>query len=125
MRSVLAGIALCGLVACGTPQQLPVEIPQCDSVSAASGVTLTATVVSRATKPISGLSVAVDFYRDFRYVRVNGAATIKPELDPNQQRAVVFAIPVAGNAAQGRAMRCFATRVQYLDGTSQQVAPPR
>jgi hypothetical protein len=120
----LAG-ALLVLAGCGTPQQLPVEIPRCDSVASANGVTLTASVVSRATKPISGLSVAVDFYRDFRYTRVNGAAAIKPELDPNQQRDVVFSIAPARSAAQGRAMRCFATRIQYLDGTSQTVAPPR
>ena len=59
----LLAIALAG---CGTPQSLPLEIPRCDAVRTAQGVTLTALVTSRATKPISGLAVTVDFYHDFR-----------------------------------------------------------
>jgi hypothetical protein len=116
---VLMSIALAG---CGTPQRLPLEIPSCDAVrTAKGGVTLTALVTSRATKPISGLVVAVDFYHDFRSASVLGSASINPELDPGQQRSIVFKIGAAPAQAQGRAMRCFATHVSYLDGTSQSV----
>lgn len=120
---MLSFIALAG---CGTPQGLPLEIPRCDAVrTAKGGVTLTALVTSRATKPISGLVVTADFYHDFRSASMQGSAPVRPELDPGQQRSVVFAIGAAPAQAQGRAMRCFATHISYLDGTSESVAPSR
>jgi len=120
--AVLAFIALAG---CGTPQRLPLEIPRCDAVRTAKGVTLTALVTSRATKPISGLAVVADFYHDFRTASVQASAAISPELDPGQQRSVVFEIGAPPAQAQGRAMRCFATHISYLDGTSEDVTRPR
>jgi len=120
---VLSLIALAG---CGTPQRLPLDIPRCDAVRTPKGnVTLTALVTSRATKPISGVAVAVDFYHDFRTASVQGSAPINPELDPGQQRSIVFTISGAPAQAQGRAMRCFATHISYLDGTSEDVKPSR
>lgn len=121
--ALLLSIALAG---CGTPQRLPLEIPRCDAVrTAKGGATLTALVTSRATKPISGLVVAVDFYHDFHSASVQGSAPVSPELDPGQQRSVVFNIGTSPVQAQGRAMRCFATHISYLDGTSESVAPSR
>jgi len=113
------------LSACGTPQRLPVEIPRCDAVTTAKGVALTALIVSRASKPISGIAVSVDFYHDFRSVTVQGSAAVKPELDPGQQRSIVFNIIAAPSQAQGRALRCLATHITYLDGTSESVAPAK
>ena len=119
MRWAGAIVLLAALSACGTPQRLPVEIPRCDAVKTGNGITLTALVTSRASKPISGLAVSVDFYHDFRSVTVQGSASVKPELDPNQERSIAFKIAAAPAQVQGRALRCFATRVSYLDGTSE------
>jgi hypothetical protein len=115
-----AALAL-ALAGCGTPQQLPVEIARCDAVRTGQNITLTASVVSRASKPISGISLTADFYRDFRSVSVQATAPVKPELDPGQQRNIAF-LAAAPGQAQGRAMRCFATRLSYLDGTSENAA---
>lgn len=112
------------LAACGTPQQLPVQIPRCDAVQSGGGVTLIAHVVSQASKPISGMSLTVDFYHDFRTASVQATASVKPELDPGQQRDIVFRV-AAMRPAQGRAMRCLATHLSYLDGTSQDAVPAR
>jgi len=116
-----AAIAL-ALAGCGTPQSLPVEIPRCDAVRTAHSITLTAHVVSRAPKPIAALSLTVDFYHDFRTASVRATASVHPELDPGQQRDIAFRV-TAPAQAQGRAMRCFATRISYLDGTSENAKP--
>jgi len=126
VRVAAAGALLAIMLAsCGTPQNLPVEIPRCDAVRTAQGVTLTVLVASRATKPISGLAVTVDFYHDFRSASVQGSTAVHPELDPGQQRSVVFKIAAAPKQVQGRALRCLATHISYLDGTSESVAPTR
>ncbi len=125
MRAAAGVLLALALSACGTPQQLPLEIPQCDAVRTANGITLTALVISKAAKPISGLAVSVDFYRDFRSATVQGSTTISPELDPGQRRDVVFKISAPPAQAQGRALRCLATHISYLDGTSEDVAPSR
>lgn len=124
MRALAFAIVAIGFAGCGTPQQLPVEIPRCDAVRTAQTIALTAHVVSRASKPISAISLTVDFYRDFRTTNVLATAPVKPELDPGQQRDISFMVD-APVQAQGRAMRCFATHLSYLDGTSQDVAPAR
>lgn len=124
MRAFAFALVTLAIAGCGTPQQLPVEIPRCDALRSARGVTLTAHVVSRASKPISGMALTVDFYRDFRTVSVLATAPVKPELDPGQQRDISFTVN-APVQAQGRAMRCFATHLSYLDGTSQDVKPAR
>jgi hypothetical protein len=123
MRAAGGLILLLALSGCGTPQRLPLEIPRCDAVKTARGVTLTALVTSRASKPISGLAVSVDFYHDFRSATVQGSTAIHPELDPGQQRSVEFEIAAAPAQAQGRALRCLATHIAYLDGTSEDVKP--
>jgi hypothetical protein len=123
VRFFAAALLAVALSDCGTPQRLPVEIPQCDAVRTAKGVTLTALVMNRASKPITGLAVSADFYHDFRTVTVQGATSIRPALDPGQQRSVVFTIAAAPDQAQGRALRCLATHISYLDGTSEDVKP--
>ena len=125
MRAASGLILLFMLSGCGTPQGLPLEIRQCDAVRTAHGITLTALVTSRAAKPISILSVSADFYHDFRTATVQDSAFVNPELDPGQQRSIVFKIAAAPAQAQGRALRCLATRITYLDGTSQGIAPTR
>ncbi len=124
MKATAAGTLLAfALAGCGTPQRLPLEIPRCDAVKMAKGITLTALVVSKAAKPISGLALSVDFYHDFRSATVQTSTSISPELDPGQQRSVVFKITAPPAQAQGRAMRCLATHISYLDGTSEDVKP--
>ena len=124
MRFVLSAALALALAGCGTPQRLPVEIPRCDAVRTARAVTLTAQVISRAQKPISGIALTVDFYHDFQTASLQATASIKPELDPGKQRNVVLNL-AAPQQAQGRAIRCLATRLLYLDGTSESVAPAR
>jgi len=124
VRAVVGGLLIAlVLTACGTPQQLPLQIPQCDAVKTANGITLTALVISKAAKPISGLAVSVDFYHDFRTATLQAMTSIRPELDPGQQRSVIFKIITAPAQAQGRALRCLATHIAYLDGTSVNVKP--
>jgi len=125
VKAAAGALVALALSACGTPQQLPLQIPQCDAVKTATGITLTALVISKAAKPISGLAVSVDFYHDFRSATVQGSTPISPELDPGQQRNVVFKITAPPAQAQGRALRCLATHISYLDGTSESIAPAR
>ena len=122
MRIALAAFALV-LAGCGAPQQLPVEIPSCDTARSPHGVSLTAVVKNVSYKPITGLSLAADFYRDFRSTHLTGTAKVSLAIDPGEERNVTFVISTPVSGSLGRAMRCFATRVVYLDGTSQDVKP--
>lgn len=117
MRIALAALAFF-LSGCGTPQQLPVEIPSCDTVVTSHGVTLTAVVKNDSYKPVSGLSLAADFYRDFRTTHLAGSAKVPLAINPGEERNVTFEIPTHVSGSLGRAMRCFATRVVFQDGTS-------
>jgi len=126
VKAPVGGVFLAlALSACGTPQRLPLEIPRCDAVKTANGIELTSLVISRAAKPITGLSVSVDFYHEFRTATLQAETSISPELDPGQQRSVVFKIVAPPAQAQGRAMRCLATHISYLDGTSEEVTVSR
>ena len=122
MRIALGALVLV-LAGCGTPQQLPVEIPSCDTSVGPRAVTLTAVVKNVSNKPISGLSVAADFYRDFRSAHLVGTAKVPVPIDPGETRNVTFEIPARITVSLGRAMRCTATLVIYPDGTSQLVKP--
>lgn len=124
MRAGLAALALI-LSACGTPQQLRVEIPSCDTVVTSRGVTLTAVVKNDSYKPISGLTLVADFYRDFRTTHLAGTTKVPLAINPGEERNVTFEIPTRVSGSLGRAMRCSATRVVYQDGTSQNVVTPR
>ncbi|HEV2261670.1 MAG TPA: hypothetical protein VGR69_05220 [Candidatus Rubrimentiphilum sp.] len=123
MRFAVFILVVGALGGCGSPQRLPVSIPRCDAIQAERSITLTATVQSNATKPIDGIVLAVDFYRNFRYVRLSAVSRINPELLPGAQRDVTFIVPSTNATAQGHAMRCFATRLAYSDGTFTNVTP--
>lgn len=114
------------LTACGgNPQQLPVGISACRASStAAQPFGVVATVESKADRPISQLDMTITFYQDFRYRTFEGSARLPQELDPGQKRDVQFQISGSrGAQPRGQAMRCFVTRIGYLDGTSQTVRP--
>lgn len=105
------------LTACfGTPQDLPVAISVCGTN--ADGTVLQARVQNKSTEPISRVDVAASFYYDFRYELVHASAILPQELDPGDARVLRFTI--AGSApARRQAIRCYATRLTFLDGTSQ------
>ena len=105
------------LAACAPPPQ-PLLVKRCDAIASPHGFTLTADVQNASTKPISGMRLTIDFYHDFRYTRLTGSAQLHKELDPGQRRVVTLDVEPPGSA-QGEAMRCSATHIDYLDGTSQ------
>lgn len=124
MRRAIVVFAL-ALASCGSPQQLPLSIPRCDAVRTSRGVALTASVKNTAAKPISSLAIAVEFYRDFRSARLTGGAQLRKPIAPGEQRDVNFDVGASNSQVEGRAMRCFATHISYVDGSSQDVAPSR
>ncbi len=111
-----AAIALIMLAACGRPKP-PLSVKRCDAVASPHGFTLSADVQNDSTKPISGMRLTVDFYHDFRYTRLVGSTQLHKELDPGQRRVVTLDVGSPGTA-QGEAMRCSASHIDYLDGTS-------
>lgn len=121
-RAVLAAAVLgCALCACtGQPASLPVNISHCDAKSASQ---LTASVHSDADRPIKRIYIIADFYQNFRSLHGTATAVVSGELDPNNDRDLTFTfdtpLPVA---ASGRASRCVARRLDFLDGTSQAVS---
>lgn len=115
--AALVALVLC---ACGAAQSsLPVSIRRCDAVMLARGVTVNATIHNDATKPASAVRVAVEFYQNFRFERFIGDTKLAHGLDPGKSQDVVLTMEKSGNVAvSGKAMRCYATHVDYLDGTS-------
>jgi hypothetical protein len=99
---------------------LPVNVSGCSAQPSANGFDVTATVESRADRPISRLDMSMQFYQDFRYRKFTGFANLPQELDPGQKQSVKFAVTDAGGArVRGQAIRCFVTHIGYLDGTSE------
>jgi hypothetical protein len=109
------------LSACGAnPQQLPVDVSGCHASPRAQSFSVVARIDSKANRPISRLDMTATFYQDFRYRTYAGYAKLAQELDPGQHRDVTFEISNAGRATlSGQALRCFVTRIGYLDGTSE------
>lgn len=122
MKGAHAACAMLALAGCATPQQLPVAISGCAGVANGRGYALQALVQNRAFKPISAVRVNAEFYRDFRHSTVVGVARFPAELDPGKSRETAF--EVAAGGIPGQAMRCFATRIEYLDGTAQNAQAP-
>lgn len=118
-----SGILALLLNACGAnPQQLPVDVSGCHAAPQAQGFNVAARVDSKANRPISRLYMTMTFYQDFRYRTFTGYAELPQELDPGQHRDVTFQVANPSEPApRGQAMRCFVTRVGYLDGTWEQV----
>ena len=113
------------LAACaGNPQRLPVAVSVCSAIAQPNGFGIAANVQNNADRPISRLDVSSAFYQGFRYQRYTGSVQFKRELDPGQNRDVVFGVDETPAARpHGQAIRCFITHIGYLDGTSQD-APP-
>ena len=109
------------LSACGAnPQQLPVDVSGCHASPRTQSFSVVAHIGSKANRPISRLDMAITFYQDFRYRTYAGYAQLAQELDPGQLRNVTFEISNGGGATlSGQALRCFVTRIGYLDGTSE------
>lgn len=121
MRRFAAAFPAAALLAgCfGTPQGLPVDVSICSAVPRAGGFDIVAAVRNRSTKPISRVDVSASFYQSFRYRTFSAAALLKSELDPGERRRLTFAVTgILGLAPQGQAIRCYATHIGYLDGTS-------
>lgn len=126
-RLAAAAAAALLLAACGrNPQELPVGVAGCRAVPGGNGFGVVATIENKAGKPLSHLSMAMSFYSDFRYRKFAGRANLSTELDPGQKREVAFVVPGSeGTRMNGPAMGCFVTRLEYLDGTSQDAPRPQ
>jgi len=115
MRTVIFALgAFAFLSACSRPEQLPVTLKGC----AGSPAGITANLRNDADRPVKSIFVSADFYSNFRFVRTHGAVTIPGGLNPGENRDVTFAYDAgAVTSASGRASRCVATHIDYLDGT--------
>ena len=122
MKAILALALLVTAAGCGTPQQLPVAVRRCDAVQTKDGYQIIASVQNQSAKPISALDLSVDFYRNFRSMSLHTSTHLKTELDPNATRDVKFSLQAP---VEGPAMRCFATHIGFLDGTSLDVPAAR
>ena len=87
------------------------------------GLEISAAVRNASAKPLSRIDVLASFYQAFRYRSVSATAFLQPELDPGQSRRVRFAVFHPQADLRGQAIRCYATHLGYLDGTSDD-APP-
>lgn len=111
-------LAACG----GNPQQLPLDVSGCHAAPRAQTFDVIARIDSKADRPISRLDMSVTFYQNFRYRSFMASAKLAQELDPGQHSDVTFQLAnPSGPVMQGQALRCFVTRIVYLDGTSQAV----
>lgn len=111
LATTCAVLALC---ACSKPPGLPVTLKGCDG--GASGIT--ANLRNDADRPVKSVRISADFYSNFRFVRTEGTATIAAGLNPGENKDVVFSYDRAAMSASGKASRCMATHVVFLDGTT-------
>lgn len=124
MKRLVAPVMALALAACtGNPQRLPVGLSLCSAVPQSGGFDVRATVENKGDKPLTNLDLALSFYRDFRYTSYTASARLKGELDPGQKRELSFAVTGPNIAQKGQAMRCVATHVGYMDGTSLDLPP--
>ncbi|HEY8313178.1 MAG TPA: hypothetical protein VIG51_03310 [Candidatus Baltobacteraceae bacterium] len=122
LRTLAAGATLL-LASCAHQPQLPVTVRQCDAVVSGKSFVLDARVHSDARVPIRGVRVTVDFYSDFTYSHFVAEAKLARELDPGQTQIVTFQPVNAKSPVRGRAMKCTATHLDYLDGTTADLPP--
>lgn len=111
LASTSAALALC---ACGKPPGLPVTLNGCDAGT--SGIK--ANLRNDADRPVKGVRISADFYSKFRFARTEGTATIPGGLNPGDNKDVVFSYDASAVTASGKASRCVATHIDFLDGTS-------
>jgi hypothetical protein len=109
------------LTACGGGHGLPVEAKQCDTLIGKNSLQVTTRIFNGAQIPVKSVRVSLDFYRDFRFTRVTGVASFKPQLEANQTRSVSLTIVSAPPTIGGQAQRCTVVHVDYADGTSANV----
>lgn len=120
VRVLTAVAAVSMLGACtGREPSLPARISHCEGQSATA---LTATVRNDSDRPIARIRIVADFYQNFRSLHGTATAAFKGGLDPDKERDGAFAFDTAlPVAVSGRASRCIASRIEYLDGTSQEL----
>jgi hypothetical protein len=117
-------LALASLASCaGNPQRLPVGLTVCNAVEQRSGFAVHATVENKAAKPITGLTLSLAFYRNFRYSQFNASTHLKKELDPGEKRDITLDVNSPSMKESGQAMRCLVTHVGFMDGTSADLTP--
>ena len=124
MRPWRAFVAVLLLAGCAAPAQLPVSLADCRASTTIGGVVVHATAHSDANKPVRSLGIHTEFYRDFRYRRFESVAQLARELDPGATEAVTFVVARAPLRLDGSPQRCVVTRVDYLDGTHDDLSSP-
>jgi hypothetical protein len=119
----LALTAILSLAACAR-HELPVDLKQCDTVTGPQGSSATVKVHNGSDKPVSYVTITLDFYHDFTFSRINGGAIFTPALEPKNDASASVAITNPQDAA-GNVQHCVITHVRYADGTTQDAdAPP-
>lgn len=114
---ILSLVALAAVTACA-PKIFPVQIKQCDTILGKNSVLITARVFNGSDRAVKDALIAIDFYNNFKFVRVSGSATFATPLGVNDTASVpvIPTVPPAGIA--GQAQRCQITHVDYVDGSS-------
>lgn len=110
-------LVLAVVTACA-PKTFPVQIKQCDTILGKNSVLITARVFNGSDRAVKDALVAIDFYNNFKFVRVSGSATFATPLGVNDTASVpvIPVVPPAG--ISGQAQRCQITHVDYADGSS-------
>ena len=114
VRASLLCLGLLAIVACSRPRQLPATLTDCNAQ--ADGIA--ANLRNDSDRPIKSVSVSADFYSNFRFVRTDGTVVIPGGLNPGDSKDVSFQFAGPSNGASGRASRCLATHILYLDGAT-------
>lgn len=110
---VVLGLAVLALPGCSRPS-LPLDIRRCDAIAENRSIELDITARSRAEKPISSVTLEVDFSGP----KVEANAGFVPPLQNGQTRDAT--VKIASTIGILRPpMRCTATRIVYADGTTQ------
>jgi hypothetical protein len=118
---IAAGAAMAlALAACGR-HDLPVSVKQCDAVTGPQGSSVTVKVHNGADKPVSNVGITLDFYHDFKFTRVSGAAIFRPAIEPDKDADASLAVSNPKDAV-GNAQRCAITHITYADGTQEDAA---
>jgi len=119
-KIVTAGLAAIALTACAR-HDLPVSVKQCDAVSGKTGSSVTVRVHNGADKPVRNVGVTLDFYNDFKFTRVAGAAIFLPGIEPGKDASATLTLANPKDAV-GNAQRCAISHITYADGTREDTA---
>lgn len=116
-------LALAALAACTPGKSVSLQASQCNAIVGKSELVVMAHVTNRGDRPMTSADLMLDFYKNYRFMRVSGSVTFAPVLDPGASRDVTFDAELPKNGASGAAMRCVATRAVYGDGAVESVDP--